>query len=210
MSLHSTRPSPIGSLPGTAATPTRKTPLATIPEPGTRQKLLLAATRVIRRDGHRHLTLAAVAREAGVSKGGLLYHFPSKEALVAALVEDGCDQFEAALETRRQAGLDWLTGYTDAATTPGELDELGPALLGALAENPALVEPARQHFRAWYAQARAEGGLSGVLALLVLDGLFIHQLLGIGPMVTDAELTEGLAALRQLAPPAGSAKEGQP
>ena len=34
-----------------------------------------------------HLTLDAVAERAGVSKGGLLYHFPSKESLLQAMVD---------------------------------------------------------------------------------------------------------------------------
>lgn len=37
--------------------------------------------------GERAATLDAVARQAGVSKGGLLYHFPNKEALISALLE---------------------------------------------------------------------------------------------------------------------------
>ncbi|MDO8275460.1 MAG: TetR/AcrR family transcriptional regulator, partial [Serpentinimonas sp.] len=44
----------------------------------TRNALLEATNTVILRDGIAHLTLEAVAKEAGVSKGGLLYHFPSK------------------------------------------------------------------------------------------------------------------------------------
>lgn len=38
------------------------------------------------RDGIAALSLNAVAREAGVSKGGLLHHFPNKQALIFALV----------------------------------------------------------------------------------------------------------------------------
>ena len=37
--------------------------------------------------GERAATLDAVAKRAGVSKGGLLYHFPNKEALIAAVLE---------------------------------------------------------------------------------------------------------------------------
>lgn len=37
--------------------------------------------------GERAATLDAVAKRAGVSKGGLLYHFPNKEALIAATLE---------------------------------------------------------------------------------------------------------------------------
>ena len=37
--------------------------------------------------GERAATLDAVAKRAGVSKGGLLYHFPNKEALITAMLE---------------------------------------------------------------------------------------------------------------------------
>ena len=44
-----------------------------------RQAILEAAERVVTEAGAAHLTLDAVAGKAGVSKGGLLYHFPSKK-----------------------------------------------------------------------------------------------------------------------------------
>ncbi|BAS14019.1 hypothetical protein AHiyo8_23220 [Arthrobacter sp. Hiyo8] len=37
--------------------------------------------------GERAATLDAVAKRAGVSKGGLLYHFPNKEAMISSLLE---------------------------------------------------------------------------------------------------------------------------
>ncbi|WP_136034711.1 TetR/AcrR family transcriptional regulator [Microbacterium sp. PF5] len=39
------------------------------------------------------ISLAAIAQRAGVSKGGLLHHFPSKDALILALVEDSNRKF---------------------------------------------------------------------------------------------------------------------
>jgi AcrR family transcriptional regulator len=60
------------------------------------------------------VTLEAVAAEAGVSKGGLLYHFPTKDALLEALVQDWLDRFEADVEA--EAGeLGWARAYTRAA-----------------------------------------------------------------------------------------------
>ena len=50
-----------------------------------RSALLDAAERVVLRDGAGQLTMDAVAAEAGVSKGGVLYAFPSKDALIDAL-----------------------------------------------------------------------------------------------------------------------------
>ena len=60
----------------------------------TRRRLLDAAAAVVRRDGPRALTLDTVAAQAGLSKGGLLYHFATKDALVDALVQDWLDRFE--------------------------------------------------------------------------------------------------------------------
>ena len=42
---------------------------------------------ILLEQGERAATLDAVAAAAGVSKGGLLYHFPSKDALVDGLAE---------------------------------------------------------------------------------------------------------------------------
>ena len=48
----------------------------------TRARIRVAAAKVIERDGAGHLTLEKVAAEADLSKGGLLYHYPSKDALL--------------------------------------------------------------------------------------------------------------------------------
>jgi len=53
----------------------------------TRKRLLGAAAAVVRRDGAKALTLDAVAAQAGVSKGGLLYHFASKRELLDAMLD---------------------------------------------------------------------------------------------------------------------------
>jgi len=58
-----------------------------MPPARTRERLLDAAAKVVHRDGAQALTLDAVAQEAEVSKGGLLYHFKSKNDLVNAMVE---------------------------------------------------------------------------------------------------------------------------
>ncbi|GAA5230587.1 TetR/AcrR family transcriptional regulator [Arthrobacter cryoconiti] len=52
-----------------------------------RERVLAAYEDLLINDGPRAATLGAVAATAGVSKGGLLYHFNSMEALTAGLVE---------------------------------------------------------------------------------------------------------------------------
>ena len=47
--------------------------------------ILDAAEALLRRSSSRTLTIDAVAVEAGLSKGGVLHHYASKDALVTAL-----------------------------------------------------------------------------------------------------------------------------
>lgn len=55
--------------------------------PAAREAVLDAFERLIIADGERAATLDATARAAGVSKGGLLYHFGSRQALITGLIE---------------------------------------------------------------------------------------------------------------------------
>ena len=55
--------------------------------PLSRQRILNAAMQVAARDGVLAMTLDAVAREAGISKGGLIHHFRTKDDLISAMLE---------------------------------------------------------------------------------------------------------------------------
>jgi AcrR family transcriptional regulator len=158
----------------------------------TRTRLLEAAERVVARDGVARLTLDAVAGEAGVSKGGLLYHFPNKDALISAMVLRWADGFERDIGERleaEEAGAvgSWARTYAGATFEPGEAQEREPrelvALLAAIATDPALLEPLRRRCEAW--QARAEDdGLDPALATLLrlaADGLWFADLFGLAP-----------------------------
>src|SRR5215510_10037258 len=60
-------------------------------------KILDAAETVVVRDGVRSLTLDAVAEQSGISKGGILYHYRTKEDLAAAMVERSIAWFDDAV-----------------------------------------------------------------------------------------------------------------
>ncbi|WP_110208609.1 TetR/AcrR family transcriptional regulator [Nocardioides daejeonensis] len=90
--------------------------------PSNRSKILEAAVRVAQRDGVTAVTLDSVAAEASLTKGGLMYHFPSKDALLAGIQEHvstvwdslmaqaaGKDAGEATAEER-------LAAYAEVAT----------------------------------------------------------------------------------------------
>jgi AcrR family transcriptional regulator len=50
-------------------------------------QIIVAATRVLARNGYARTSLLDIAREAGMSKGALHYHYPTKEALVEKVLE---------------------------------------------------------------------------------------------------------------------------
>ncbi len=57
-------------------------------EPETRKRILAAALRCFAQRGFHGSSLSAIAREAGVSRAGVIWHFRRKQALLAAIVED--------------------------------------------------------------------------------------------------------------------------
>jgi AcrR family transcriptional regulator len=66
-----------------------------------RDRILEAAEHVVASVGAARLTLDLVAHSAGVSKGGLLYHFPSKESLLSALAQRYVDSMEHCIEAAK-------------------------------------------------------------------------------------------------------------
>ena len=52
----------------------------------TQISILNAACQIILERGAEALTIEAVAQKAGISKGGLLYHFPSKNKLIEGMI----------------------------------------------------------------------------------------------------------------------------
>ncbi len=63
----------------------------------TKEKLLEATATTIVKWGLRKTTLEDIGKAAGVSKAAVLYHFHSKEELVAAVVDAEHQRFLAAL-----------------------------------------------------------------------------------------------------------------
>lgn len=177
-----------------------------------RPALLEAATRVVLARGGAALTLDAVAREAGVSKGGLLYHFPSKSALIAGLVAHLVAGFEAALAAA-EAGergpgrftRAWLTVASSAEVAA--LDAASAGLVAAVAEDPALLAPLREAYARWDARMAADGldPADAALVRFALDGLWMARVAGLPEPAPDV-LAGLLARLRALARGAEAAR----
>lgn len=89
--------------------------------PTARESILDAFVEVVVAQGERAATLQSVAEHAGVSKGGLLYHFGSREALVEGLAQR----------------LDAL-GADDAAALRGQADPVAHFIRGSIVRETAI------------------------------------------------------------------------
>jgi AcrR family transcriptional regulator len=170
---------------------------------GTRDRLLDAASAVLLREGAHALTLEAVAAEAGVSKGGLLYHFKSKSQLLDALVERWDVTVEQEIEARSDGRPGaWLRAYLETSAHLTEEErrvEIG--LLAALAAEPERLGPVRERYARWQERAVADGvdPVDATLVRLAADGLWIADLLGFAPPAPAlrARLVERLRELTE-------------
>lgn len=156
----------------------------------TNSQIIQAALSVAAENGAGKVTLDAVAKVAGVSKGGLIYHFPSKEALISAMVQHLLDEAECQRTQQERTESSTLAAVlqTRAHFTRQIAGNAAMAILAAAAEQPALLQPVQQHNKDVMQQIQAEHGnaLQATLLLLASEALIYHDLLNLSPF-TAAE-----------------------
>ena len=164
----------------------------------TRARVLDAFENLVIEHGERAGTLAATAQEAGVSKGGLLYHFGSKDALVQGLAER-LEVFGAAEEERLSALPDALEVFlreSVAANKPFDRTYLALLKLGQLDEHEAAREALLRlddHFLAALTETLGDPDLA-LLVLRVSDGIYVRTALG-GSDALPADSVDRILAL---------------
>ncbi|WP_328538944.1 TetR/AcrR family transcriptional regulator [Streptomyces sp. NBC_00344] len=170
-----------------------------------RAEILRAALEVIAERGYRGTTLGAVAERVGLTQQGLLHYFPTKEALLVAVLE-ARDRWDPGAAGRSPGAwrLDLLGSLVEYnAMRPGIVQTFA-ALLG---ESVTDGHPAREFFTRRYVQVRGSmaatlrgefgdrlpGGLTpdeaAPLLVAVMDGLQYQWLL-------DPEAVDMPAAFR--------------
>lgn len=174
------------------------------PRKGAREKILAAAEELARAAGPGNLSLDAVAAKAGVSKGGLLYHFPTKAKLLEALVEQFLANFDQALRDREaeSAGApnSLVRAYLDFLVNEHLCREPPPSgLLAALGEDPDFLAPVRRFDRALLdrMKANASDPTVAVVVFLAMHGVKSMQLLNI-ETIDEKEFNAVVAKLREL------------
>ncbi|WP_183500275.1 TetR/AcrR family transcriptional regulator [Microbacterium invictum] len=179
----------------------------------TQAAILEAALEVYAESGYRSGTLRGVADRVGISEAGLLHHFPSKSALLAAALDRRDKQAELVIDFDA-SGPEILRGLIRVveqnATTPGVVDLF--CLLSSEATSPK--HPAHDYFVKRYEYARSsirrafeklrDDGLlregvtaerASVATIALMDGLQVQWLLDRQALDMATELKALLALL---------------
>ena len=133
------------------------------------------------------VSLNTVATQVGLSKPGLMYHFPTKEALMLALVDYVLDCWERELERRlpgppgQADARDRLRAYLDWALT-GDIDQGDLAMLADVRLRPLLTAHWKQRMLPWVETPegltdRQRTRLTAVR--LIADGIWIGDALSL-------------------------------
>lgn len=165
-----------------------------------RLAVLQAARRLFAQSGFKGTSLMSVAKEAGITDAGLLYHFPTKIDLLLAVIEEGDREQDAALS--RVPDASGMALIERMATFGADLQD--DPVLTALdvtlsAEHLQDDSAANRYFReryqrfrkqlaAAFSDARDQGALSrqtdpkaeAELMIAVLDGLRLQWILSEG------------------------------
>jgi AcrR family transcriptional regulator len=164
----------------------------------TRDRILDAAESIVIRDGVARLTLEAAATEAQLSKGGVLYHFGTRDALVSSMVQRLVEGFDADLDAESAAddvagtaaAGRYVRSYVRATVRPAltaqdvRRERAGAAVLAAMAAEPQLLEPLRTSFDRWQQRLVADGvdPVRATVARLAADGMWLVELFGFAPL----------------------------
>jgi len=156
---------------------------------GTETKVLIlkSAMDIIQNDGIGSLTLEKVSKKAKISKGGLLYHFPTKESILNEIFANMLTKFEEKLNISllTDHSNEWSVNYMKS-TLEDLLDTQyqTSGLILALATQPALMELLRNKYKEWDKQMNKSKSNSDISKILryAADGIWFCEILGLSKL----------------------------
>ena len=172
--------------------------------PRARESVLDAFEALLVEDGERAATMDAAARRAGVSKGGLLYHFGSKEALIEGLIERLRALSVEDIEQIKAAPDGPVAAFMRTSIMTGSPLDRTIIALSRLAQNghPSASDALRDLRMLWEDAVRPEAKdeIALQLIMLVSDGLYFNNALAVGgvpgPVPSGPDLDALIALVR--------------
>ncbi|THG30197.1 TetR/AcrR family transcriptional regulator [Naasia lichenicola] len=121
----------------------------------TRRTILDAALEVFAQSGYRSGSLRNVAERVGMSEAGLLHHFPSKSALLAAVLEHRDDHSTEMFNFFESTGRERLTNLVGLAAYNATIPGVVELFTNLAAESTAADHPAHEYFKDRYHRTTA-------------------------------------------------------
>ena len=171
-----------------------------------RDALLDVAEAIVVEQGAGKLSFDEIARRAGVSKGGVLYCFPNKQELVAAMARRDVERFDSDVATHKlndtARGDDMLAHLAATRDENSALASKAASLMAALAEAPEHAEPIRDHYRRLLERFGADTQRARTI-LFAAEGAFLLRGLGLVSL-SDEEWSALFADMARLYEEAGT------
>jgi AcrR family transcriptional regulator len=146
-------------------------------KPVAREAVLDAFESLLIEEGERAATLDAVAKRAGVSKGGLLYHFPNKEAMISVLLE----RMDRLMAAAPEGAAAYFIKSSLWADTPLDRVFVAATRLAEVAHQETLRRFAAVQ-ASWLELLASEVGPAMAKAVLYMgDGMYFNAMLARGP-----------------------------
>lgn len=145
-----------------------------------RDTILEAAKRLIQRDGVTALTFESLAAESGLTKGGLLYHFPSRDELLRGLHAHVAGRWEQCMESEAggpAAEVDDDARFAAFVRSSQFPDRAELLLMLEAVENPTTNAIWEHVYSRWVpdAPAAVDDDVMTFIARLAADGLWLYE-----------------------------------
>jgi AcrR family transcriptional regulator len=143
-----------------------------------REIILKAAESLVQKQGAGNLTYDNLVKESGVTRGGITYHFPTKDELLRALLERDMQQWAAMevqlrpkMENQRAAGL--IASIRAMTQSSEDQKRFIAGMLSAVTHDQNLLQPVRDHHEQLYGNLKGtKQDIDCIILELAAVGLF--------------------------------------
>ncbi len=156
-----------------------------------RESILDAAEKILQDETYDSLSLDRIAEVSGVSKGGLLYHFPTKESVLVALVSRLIETFDSEFDKEMQKGKHSFKEIFLTVNTNPKMVASSRGLMAAISFNRSLLQPLKDAYKRWDRDifSQFDDIHEAWRFRIFFDGLFFCHLLDL-PQPSKKELKE--------------------
>ena len=157
-----------------------------MPRVSKRIQLLQAAAAIVDEQGSEYLTIDENKKKAGVSKGGLLYHFKNKFALIQGLVDHADELYRenvnGHVHADKQDQGKWARAFIEATRSHrSENGSITSGMLAAQGINSNLLLPLQDTYKEWQTNIENDGldKVDATIIRLAVDGLWLSEIFGL-------------------------------